>query len=71
MLRYVKSSRVQIIPGLGQLTKLTHLDVHGCSEIQELPGVESLNSFKCLKMREAPDHTRVKAAHKTYTTRCC
>ena len=33
------------IPRLGQLTKLIDLNVQGCSEMQELPGVEHLISL--------------------------
>ena len=41
--------RACILPPCAKaITKLTHLDVHGWSEIREMSGVESLNSFKCL-----------------------
>ena len=30
---------------VGQLTELTHLDVHGCSEMQELPGMGQLTNL--------------------------
>ena len=38
----------QNIPVLGKLTKLTELDVGGCSEILELPSVEHLMSLTSL-----------------------
>ena len=55
-----KCKKLQSIPELGQLTKLTQLDVAGCIEILELPGVEHLNSLKrlvvwgCEKLQSIP-----------------
>ena len=42
------------------ITKITHLDVHGCNGMQELPGVEhltsleSIDAWKCEKLQSIP-----------------
>ena len=65
-----KCEKLQILPELGQLTKLTQLDVARCSEILVLPAVEHLTSLKrlaiwgCEKLQSIPRLGQLKSLQK-------
>ena len=48
-----RCEKLHKIPRLGQLTKLIGLDISGCPEILELPGVEYLTSLERLYIGDA------------------
>lgn len=56
MLQACDCLKMKSIEGLAQLTQLRELDVSGCSELEEMPGVEHLQSLvlrasECVKLK--------------------